>query len=91
MAKKPPSIAEQILYLEADLEQKNAELKEYERLFDRYLKMTFGMDKKAIEKLILESRKTASTVPVKLPAARGVDDDFQNGDTSSEGGTPSAF
>lgn len=91
MAKKPQSIAEQILDLEADLEQKNAELKEYERLFDRYLKMTFGMDKKAIEKLILESHKTATTMPVKLPAAHGVDDDFQNGDTSSEGGTPSAF
>ena len=91
MAKKPLSIAEQIVDLEAALEQKNAELKEYEKIFDRYLKLVFGMDKKAIQKLIQELQKKVSAEPVKLPATNGVDDDFQNGNTSSEGGTPSAF
>jgi len=49
------------------------------------------MDKKAIQKLIQELQKKVSAEPVKLPATNGVDDDFQNGNTSSEGGTPSAF
>ena len=66
MAKKPLSIAEQIVDLEADLEQKNAELKEYEKIFDRYLKLVFGMDKKAIQKLIQERQKKVSAEPVKL-------------------------
>ena len=81
--KKTLSIAEQIVDLEADLEQKNAELKEYEKIFDRYLKLVFGMDKKVIQKLIQELQKKVSAEPVKLPATNGVDDDFQNGNTSS--------
>ena len=39
MAKKTLSIAEQIVDLETDLEEKNEILKEYDKIFDRYLKL----------------------------------------------------
>ena len=78
MAKKPLSISNQIVFLETDLEKKNAELKMYEKLFDRYLKYTFGMDRKEIESLIQESKKPVMLRVTELPAA-------------TEGVSPSAF
>lgn len=49
------------------------------------------MDKKAIQKLIQELQKKVSAEPVKLLATNGVDDDFQNGNTSSEWEPPLHF
>ena len=91
MAKKTLSIAEQIVDLETDLEEKNEILKEYDKIFDRYLKLTFGMDKKAIEKLIKESKKSVTSKPVEIPAESGVDEKIPERNFSSEGRIPSAF
>jgi hypothetical protein len=73
MAKKTLSIAEQISALEDDLASKNEEIRSYEKGIDKLLKSLFGMNKKAIDKLIADSRKKTSDEAGKVPAADRVD------------------
>lgn len=91
MAKRNITIADQINALEADLESKNNELKAYEKGIDKLLKSLFGMDKKSIDKLIAESRKSISNKAEKVPAADGVDVEISEGISTSEGHDPSAI
>lgn len=73
MAKKTLSIAEQISALEDDLASKNEEIRTYEKSIDKLLKSLFGMDKKAIDKLIADSRKQSTNEAGKVSAADRVD------------------
>lgn len=91
MAKKTLSIAEQISALENDLASKNEEIKSLEKGIDKLLKTLFGMDKKAIDKLIAYSRKNTSDGSEKVPAADGVDAEISEGNSASEGQSPYAI
>ncbi|MGO5337913.1 hypothetical protein ACTQZS_14130 [Bilifractor sp. LCP19S3_H10] len=91
MAKKTLSIAEQISALETDLASKNEEIKTYEKSIDKLLKALFGMDKKSIDKLIAESRKSTSDEAEEVPAADGVDVEISEGISASEGQSPYAI
>jgi hypothetical protein len=91
MAKKTLSIAEQISALEDDLASKNEEIRTYEKSIDKLLKSLFGMDKKAIDKLIADSRKQSTNEAGKVSAADRVDAEIPQRNFASEGHGPSAI
>ena len=85
MAKKSLTIADQINALETNLEIKNKELKAYEKGIDKLLKTLFGLDKKGIDKLIADSQKKATNKAIEILATDGVDEEFFEENSSSEG------
>ena len=91
MAKKALSIAEQISALETDLASKNEEIKSLEKGIDKLLKALFGMDKKSIDKLIVDSRKSTPDDAEKVAAEDGVDAEIFEEKSASEGQGPSAI
>lgn len=91
MAKKTLSIAEQISALEDDLANKNEEIRSYEKGIDKLLKSLFGMDKKAIDKLIADSRKKSSEEAGKVSTADRVDAAIPQRNSASEGHSPSSI
>ena len=66
--KKNESIADQISYLEEDLEEKSAQLKVYDKLLDKLLKEVFGMKRAEIDALI--SKKDTASIEEKSSEKR---------------------
>lgn len=91
MSKKTLSIAEQISALENDLSSKNEEIKSYEKSIDKLLKSLFGMDKKAIEKMIAAEKKKSADEAEKVSVASRVDAEIPNRNFASEGQRPSSI
>lgn len=57
--KKNESIADQISCLENDLEEKSAQLKVYDKLFDKLLVEVFGLKKAEIDALISKNKSAS--------------------------------
>jgi hypothetical protein len=91
MAKKTLSIVDQISALENDLNQKNAQIKLYEKSINKLLKSLFGMNIKEIEKLISEERKLIDNPDNETPTDTGVDAGISTGNSASEGQRPSSI
>ena len=51
------SLTEQIAQQLTELQQENSKLKEYEKIFDKFLKIEFNLSKKDIEKAIQSQAK----------------------------------
>ena len=69
------SFAEQITQQLTDLQQENEKLRSYEKLFDKYLKIEFGVGKKEIDNLLKKPKKNEIDFAEKICSFFGLKSD----------------